>query len=227
MLSGAVAGAAGILIAPITPLTPTRTRSVVVPALAAAVVGRFQYLIPTVIAGLGDRHAPGRGDLPRGRATPGCPSPASAELVPLVVILVALLVTGRAMPDRGGLRPPSAGPGPAAALVHSCPIVIGHARRRRRARSSPAARWRAAVIVTFIAAILALSLVVVTGYAGQVSLAQLALAGVGAFMLSYLTVELGRAVPVRTAAGRAGRRRASASSSACPRCGSAGSRSAS
>ena len=37
--------------------------------------------------------------------------------------------------------------------------------------------WRCAVIGTFIAGVIALSLVVVTGYAGQVSLAQLALAG--------------------------------------------------
>ena len=55
---------------------------------------------------------------------------------------------------------------------------------------------RAAVITTFIFAILALSLVVVTGYAGQVSLAQLALAGVGGFMLSYLSVDWGVPFPI-------------------------------
>nr|MDT0664465.1 branched-chain amino acid ABC transporter permease [Micromonospora sp. DSM 115978] len=43
------------------------------------------------------------------------------------------------------------------------------------------------MIGTFIAAIIGLSLVVVTGYAGQVSLAQLALAGTAAFTLSGLT----------------------------------------
>ena len=43
------------------------------------------------------------------------------------------------------------------------------------------------MIGTFIAAILGLSLVVVTGFAGQVSLAQLALAGTAAFTLSFLT----------------------------------------
>ena len=51
------------------------------------------------------------------------------------------------------------------------------------------------MIGTFIYGVLALSLVVVTGYAGQVSLAQLALAGVGAFMLSYLTVDWGVPFP--------------------------------
>ena len=65
------------------------------------------------------------------------------------------------------------------------------------------------MIVTFIDAILALSLVVVTGYAGQVSLAQLALAGVGGLHVELPQRRLGRAVPDRTAHGRDGRRRAS------------------
>ena len=60
--------------------------------------------------------------------------------------------------------------------------------------------WRVAVIGTFIAGVIALSLVVVTGYAGQVSLAQLALAGVGALHAQRPHRELGRAVPVRAAA---------------------------
>ena len=52
MISAAVAGAAGILIAPISPLTPITYTLFVVPALAAAVVGGFQYLMPTVVAGI-------------------------------------------------------------------------------------------------------------------------------------------------------------------------------
>ena len=52
------------------------------------------------------------------------------------------------------------------------------------------------MISTFIAAILALSLVVVTGYAGQVSLAQLTLAGVGGFALSGITESWGVPFPL-------------------------------
>ena len=58
-----------------------------------------------------------------------------------------------------------------------------------------AGTWRAAVIGTFIAAVIGLSLVVVTGYAGQVSLAQLALAGTAAFSLSTLTEDWGVPFP--------------------------------
>jgi branched-subunit amino acid ABC-type transport system permease component len=52
MISAVVAGMAGILIATITPLTPIAFTLFVVPALAAAVVGRFQALLPIVAAGL-------------------------------------------------------------------------------------------------------------------------------------------------------------------------------
>ena len=52
MISAMVAGVAGILIAPISPLTPITYTLFVVPALAAAVVGRFQHLVPIVVAGI-------------------------------------------------------------------------------------------------------------------------------------------------------------------------------
>jgi sulfate-transporting ATPase len=56
--------------------------------------------------------------------------------------------------------------------------------------------WRASVIGTFIFGVIALSLVVVTGYAGLVSLAQLTLAGAGAYVLSYLTTSWGVPFPL-------------------------------
>ena len=52
MISAAVAAIAGILIAPIVPLVPISYTLFIVPALAAAVLGRFQYLIPAVVGGL-------------------------------------------------------------------------------------------------------------------------------------------------------------------------------
>ena len=173
------------------------------------------------------RHAPVRGVCPWRRSTPGCPRRASVELVPLIVILVALVVVGAG--DAGaGWRWSASGwatrPGPARCILPDgrWASAVGVV-----ALLVTAGSWRAAVIGTFIAAVIGLSLVVVTGYAGQVSLAQLALAGAAAFTLSGLTAELGRAVPVRTAAGRAGGHRRSAWWSACRPCGSAASRSAS
>ena len=64
MISATVAGLAGILIAPISPLTPISYTLFVIPALAAALVGGFQHLVPRGRRRPGHRHAPGRGDQP-------------------------------------------------------------------------------------------------------------------------------------------------------------------
>ncbi|MBL7492275.1 ATP-binding cassette domain-containing protein [Frankia sp. AgB1.9] len=184
MISCAVAGAAGILIAPVSPLAPTTYTLFVVPALAAAVVGGFQNLVPAVIAGLVIGMVQAEA-LSLAAQHSWMPRTGSAELVPLIVIVVALLATGRAMPVRGGLVRQSLGLAPrprALTLPTITGTVIGVL-----ALLLTHGSWRAAVIGTFIAAIIGLSLVVVTGYAGQVSLAQLALAGAGAFLLSGLT----------------------------------------
>jgi ABC-type branched-subunit amino acid transport system ATPase component/ABC-type branched-subunit amino acid transport system permease subunit len=184
MISAMVAGIAGILIAPVNPLTPVTYTLFVVPALAAAVVGRFQYLVPIVAAGLAIGMLQSEALSLVGDYS-WMPQTGAAELVPLIVIIVALLVVGGGMPVRGGLirqrlgrapRPRSLlGPTVVGTIVGVGALVLTQG------------TWRAAIIATFISAIIGLSLVVVTGYAGQVSLAQLALAGTAAFTLSYLT----------------------------------------
>jgi sulfate-transporting ATPase len=184
MIGAVVAGVAGILIAPISPLTPVTYTLFIVPALAAAVVGRFQYLVPAALAGLAI------GMLQSEAASlvqrhDWLPRTGAAELVPLIVIIVALLFFRRGLPSRGELVRTTLGraPRPRSLLA---PTLVGTA-IGVMALALTAGSWRAAVIGSFIAAILGLSLVVVTGFAGQVSLAQLALAGTAAFTLSFLT----------------------------------------
>ena len=102
MIGAMVAGIAGILIAPVSPLTPVTYTLFVVPALAAAVVGRFQYLLPIVAAGIAIGMLQSEA-LSLASQHSWLPQTGMAELVPLVVILVALLVVGAGMPVRGGL----------------------------------------------------------------------------------------------------------------------------
>ncbi len=52
VLSAVVCGCAGILIAPIVPLVPVQYTLFIVPALAVAVLGRFERLAPAVLGGL-------------------------------------------------------------------------------------------------------------------------------------------------------------------------------
>jgi ABC-type branched-subunit amino acid transport system ATPase component/ABC-type branched-subunit amino acid transport system permease subunit len=192
MLSAIIAGLAGILIAPVSPLTPVTYTLFVVPALAAAVVGRFQHLIPIVVAGIAIGMLQSEA-LSLAAQHSWLPQTGSFELVPLIVILVALVVVGAGMPVRGGLVRQRLGhaPRPRSLVV---PTVVGAA-VGLLALLVTAGSWRAAVIGTFIAAVIGLSLVVVTGYAGQVSLAQLALAGTAAFTLSGLTESWGVPFP--------------------------------
>lgn len=192
MVSGVVAGAAGILIAPISPLTPDAYTLAVVPALAAAVIGGFELLVPAALAGIiigmlqseGTTLAAQHHWLPR---------TGSAELIPLLVIAGTLLLSRRAMPTRGGIVRQRLGraPRPRSFLL---PAIAGTA-AGVLALGLTHGTWRGAVIGTLIAAIIALSYVVVTGYAGQVSLAQLTLAGVSAFALSGITQSWGVPFP--------------------------------
>ena len=193
MLAGAVVGAAGVLIAPLSPVVPSTYTLFVVPALAAAVVGKFQHLVPTAIAGIAIGMLQAWLIYLSGEHS-WMPQSGVGELVPLIVMLVALIFTSRGVPERGALLRSHLGkaPRPRTFLV---PIIGGFA-AGTIALVVTSGSTRAAVINTIIFAILALSLVVVTGYAGQISLAQLALAGAGGFMLSYLSVDWGVPFPI-------------------------------
>ena len=193
MISAMVAGIAGILIAPVNPLTPVTYTLFVVPALAAAVVGKFQHIVPIVAAGIAIGMLQSEA-LSLASDFSWMPQTGAAELVPLIVILVALVVIGGGIPARGGLTLQRLGRAPrprslvlptvAGSVVGVLALVV------------TTGTWRAAIIGTFIAAVIGLSLVVVTGYAGQVSLAQLALAGTAAYTLSALTEGWGVPFPI-------------------------------
>ena len=136
MISAAVAAIAGILIAPIVPLVPISYTLFIVPALAAAVLGRFQYVIPAVARWARHRDAAVGGDvLPEpahlvaelgpARAHPAGPDPPGAGR------------SGQAAPE--SRRHPAAHARPGAAPA-AHPRADGAGNRRRRARAGPAAQ---------------------------------------------------------------------------------------
>jgi branched-chain amino acid transport system permease protein len=63
--------------------------------------------------------------------------------------------------------------------------------------------YRQALINSLVAALVCLSLVVITGFVGQISVVQLALAGVSGFVLSHLATDHGVAFPFAPLAGAA------------------------
>jgi sulfate-transporting ATPase len=193
IISAVVAGAAGILIAPVSPLTPSTYTLFVVPALAAAVVGRFQRLVPTVVAGLGIGMLMSEA-LNLAAQHDWLPRTGSAELIPLITILLALALTRRSLSARGTLVRDSLGGAPRPRSL-AIPLLAGTV-AGILALVLTTGTWRAAVIGTFIAGTIGMSLVIVTGYAGQVSVAQLTLAGIGAFTLTGLVDSWGVPFPL-------------------------------
>ncbi|XUL93697.1 ABC transporter permease subunit [Streptomyces galilaeus] len=191
-LSSAVAGLSGILIAPIVPLVPVSYTLFIVPALAAALVGNFTALIPAVGAGLVIGMLQSEVQFLQGKWS-WLPQTGLAQLVPLAVILAYLVVRGRPLPTRGSLIQQALGraPRPDRVLV---PAVVSTALGVVVLVATHGS-IRAAVITSLTLAVISLSLVVVTGFAGQISLAQLTLAGVGAFSLSKLSAEWGIPFP--------------------------------
>ncbi|MBF4479210.1 ABC transporter permease subunit [Rhodococcus rhodochrous] len=192
-LSTVVAGIGGILIAPIVPLVPVSYSLFVIPALAAALVGNFTAMGVTVAAGFAIGML--QSEMTHLQATVDWfPQSGMAELVPLVLILAFLVVRGKPLPTRGAIVRSSLGRAPRPRRI-LLPTLIGVV-VAILALTLTSGSYRAAVIVSLVLAIIGLSQVVVTGFAGQISLAQLPLAGVGAFTLSRLTTDWGIPFPL-------------------------------
>jgi ABC-type branched-subunit amino acid transport system ATPase component/ABC-type branched-subunit amino acid transport system permease subunit len=193
MLSAAVAGLAGILISPIVPLVPSAYTLFVVPALAAALLGGFQRLGPAVFGGLAIGMLQSEVAYLKSQHT-WLPSSGLPELVPLILILVVLVVRARPLPSRGAIVQHTLGRAPRPSRLRSTTLLS--LALAVVALSVLNGLWRAALVNSLIFAVVGLSLVVVTGYAGQVSLAQLTLAGVAGFLLGPMTTSWGIPFPL-------------------------------
>ena len=192
VIATVLAGVAGILIAPVASLDPTSYTLFIVPALAAALVGRFQSFWLTALAGL----------------LIGCAQSEIAKLItvftwlpqqglgdalPFVVIIVVMALRSRSVLARGGdtaERNPS----------------VGHPQRPLRTAAACfvaglilllvlSSVLRFAFISSLTVTCIALSVVVLTGYVGQVSLAQMSLAGIGGFVLGHISSAWGIGFP--------------------------------
>jgi sulfate-transporting ATPase len=192
IISFVVAGIAGILIAPLVPLVPGTYTLFIVPALAAAVVGRFHSLGWAITAGLGIGALESLSVYLNG-VHPDFPAGAG-QLIPLVLVLVVLAFRGQTMPSRGTLVQVTLGRAPRPHWRIATAIVgtgVGLA-----AIYLFTGNDRAALYSSMITGVITLSLVVVTGYTGQISLAQLTLAGVSAYILSTFATSWGIPFPI-------------------------------
>jgi branched-subunit amino acid ABC-type transport system permease component len=192
VIATVLAGAAGILIAPVASLDPTSYTLFIVPALAAALVGRFESFWITALAGL----------------LIGCfqseinklitvwtwlPQSGLSDAVPFIVIIVVMAFRSRSVLARGGdaaQKNPSIGR-PSSPLASAGGCFVGGLILLLLLNNV----LRFAFISSLTVTCIALSVVVLTGYVGQVSLAQMSLAGIGGFMLGHISHGWGLGFP--------------------------------
>lgn len=202
VLSSVLVGFIGILVSTVnTSVDPNTIVLLVVPAVAAALLGGFTSFGITVAAGIAISMGEGlvqnwslQSWFPH---IDNSPLPGIEQAVPFVVIVVVLIARGTAIPTRAtasALKMPFA-PKPNSARIISLKslVVLAVAIAVLLTVSPP---WRLGVTTTAVSAVLAMSLVVVTGFVGQISLAQLTLAGVAGFALSKFTVNHGMPFPL-------------------------------
>jgi sulfate-transporting ATPase len=187
---GTILGAlAAVLIVNISGLQVVTLTLLVVPALAAALVGSFRSFWLTMCGGLLIGVVQSEIAYLQVRLGPGTDLSGWGASVPFLIIIVVLVVRGRALPLRGEAseRPPEVGSGRVRWSLAVPAIAAGLA----LALLVFTRDLLGAVTTTSAVAVIALSLVVVTGYAGQLSLAQYALAGMGAWIAAKLVAEAG------------------------------------
>ena len=164
-----------------------------IPALGAAMVGRFRSIWPTVITGLTIGMVQSSFTKVQGDVS-WFPQYGARDGLPFIIIIVAMVVLGERLPDRSAVSTWKLPGVPAAkvnALTVGAPIAVAIA-----GLLLLGPLWRGAIITSLIGIVLALSLVVLTGFGGQTSLAQMAFAGVAGFTLSKLAIEWNVPFPI-------------------------------
>jgi branched-subunit amino acid ABC-type transport system permease component len=194
MLASVVAGSLGILVAPLITLDAQTLAFQIVPALGAALLAGFTSFFIACFAGLAIgvvqsllTYWSTQTWFPTDSG--GAPIRGLSELFVFLVIVLALFLRGASLPGRGEL------------VEKRMPIVP---RPERLARPAAIALvlggvalivfpydFRQATINSLLGIIICLSLVVIIGFVGQISLVQLALAGAAGFAMSHLTTDAG------------------------------------
>ncbi|MFZ9083529.1 MAG: ABC transporter permease, partial [Ilumatobacteraceae bacterium] len=194
VLSSVITTFLAILAAPQLQLNPTiYTFGFLVPALGAALIGKFQNFGPTVVTGV----LIGMGQSLCTKLQNDLswfPEYGAREGIPFVIIILTMVFLGERLPDRGAVKMwklptvPPARVTPVSILVPTLLAIAGIVVH--------GPLWRAAIMTTVIAAVLALSLVVLTGFGGQTSLSQMAFAGIAGFALSKLAMRYDIPFPI-------------------------------
>lgn len=193
ILSSVMTSFVAILASPLIQLGPTiLTFGFLVPALGAALLGRFTNIWSTMIAGIAIGMVQSVFTKLQNDVS-WFPEYGAREGVPFVIIVVAMIALGNRLPERGAVSAGTLPWVPPARLTPSSFLVPLTAGALGLVVLGPL--WRGAIMTSLIATVLALSFVVLTGLGGQISLAQMAFAGISGFALSKFATDHGLAFP--------------------------------
>ena len=192
VIATVLASGAGILILPVTTLSPSDYTLFIVPALGAALLARFTSFPVTVAAGLGIGMLQSEiGKLQT--VWTWLPQQGLQDGLPFILIMIAVVVMSKRLPARGGFvaaRSASIGRPSAPLRTTLISFAIGVV-----AILLFSQLYKYAFAASLNVACVALSVVVITGYVGQISLAQNAFAGISAFEISHIGHGLGLGFP--------------------------------
>jgi len=190
-LGGSLAASAGILVTPAIGLSPTQLTLLINYALAASLLGRFRNYGITVAAALA-----------MGIAESVMIDFGVADWIrlstPFVVILVALVAGGTAVPGRGFAE--SRLPRVSTGRLRPVQIAIWLGIATFIALGVGTG-WSISVANAAIAALVSIAIVIVTGYAGQISLATYAFMGIGALLGAHAAGTWGLGYPLTIVVG--------------------------
>ena len=192
VLATVLAAAAGILILPITTLNPGTYTLFIVPALGVALLARFRSFAVVLVAGLGLGMFQSLLVKLQG-VWSWLPQQGLQDGIPFILIMIAMTVLAGRLAARGTvaeLRMPAIGRPRHPARTAGATFIAGLI-----ALEVLSPLYRSALISSAITACICLSVVVLTGYVGQISLVQNAFAGFSAFMLSHIASGLGIGFP--------------------------------
>jgi len=193
VLASVIAGLFGVLAAPLVQLDTITLPFLIVPALGAALFAAFSSLGVACFAGLlmgaGAsllNYFASQSWFPTDK---GNPMSGLAELLFFVLVAIAMFWRGARVPARGELtekRMPLA-PRPTG-LLRSSVIALGIG---VVALIVLPFDFRQALVNSMLGAMICLSLVVVVGFVGQISVVQVTLAGVAGFAMSHMLTNVG------------------------------------
>ncbi|MFE0751909.1 ABC transporter permease [Gordonia sp. NPDC058843] len=186
VLTGAATGLIAVLASFTIGLTETSYTFFVIPALAVALVGRLTSFGIACAAGL--VLGAFQSVITWLTTKDWWPEWAQAGLgdaVPFIIVVIALFLLGGRIPSRGSLGEVRM-PAVRIPRIRLIPTVVCIA-VVVAAIFLTSGSWRFGVVTSVILSLIALSLVLLTGYLGQISLASMAFAGAAGFALSKLT----------------------------------------